>query len=117
MSTIETASFEERLRQAARFREKYIDRVPIVIQNDERCSLPRTMHNNLFIIPKNNTAGDLLALIRKKTYLPKTQAIAMFVGHQNLVMIDMTLSELYERYSDNDGFLYILCTDHEVFGN
>ncbi|CAG9322427.1 unnamed protein product [Blepharisma stoltei] len=117
MSTIEAATFEQRLQQAARFKAKYQNAVPVVIQSDARSSLPKTIHNSLFVVQKSLSAGELLGLIRKKTSLPKSQAIAMFVGHRIMVTNDITLCELYERYSNEDGFLYILCKDEEVYGN
>lgn len=117
MSSIEATSFEQRLQQANRFKTKFPNALPVVIQKDQRSSLPSSLHNQLFLAPRTLGAGDFLALIRKKASLAKTQTIIMFVGKNNLVTPDNTLFELYNKYSEDDGFLYVLCTDHEVYGN
>lgn len=116
MSTIDSASFEERLRQYNLFKTRFPNSVPIVIQRDSRSSLPLSLQNQLFLVPRTLSATEFSSMIRKKVNLAKTQAMMMFVNRRTLVAGDLTVSELYDRFRGEDGFLYVLCTDHASYG-
>jgi hypothetical protein len=116
MSTLELTQFEERLRQAERFKNRFPGSLPVVTRRDLHCSLPESLHNQLFVVPKNLQASEFLALIRKKVSLARTHALMLFIDNKVLVTADSTIEALYSKFSSPDGFLYILCTDHETFG-
>jgi hypothetical protein len=116
MSTLEFTTFEERLQQAQKFKERFPNNVPLVIQRDERSTLPPDLHNKLFLAPLTLTASQFIVLIRRQTKLPKTHAMVLFAESKRLVTSDITISELYDKFSAQDGFLYLLCTDHPAFG-
>ena len=117
MSTLDSASFDERIRQANRFKSRFPNSVPVVSRKEEKCLLPEKLHNQLFLVPRSLAASEFTALIRKKVNLPRTQAMMLFVDGKVLVTADVTISELYDRYHAEDGFLYVICTDHEAFGS
>lgn len=48
--------------------------------------------------------------------MPRSQSLILFIDSKVLVTSDSTIEALYSRYAAADGFLYILCTDHEAFG-
>lgn len=116
MSTLEATNFEERIRQAGRFKNRFPGSVPVVSRKDTHSSLPNSIHNQLFVVPKTLMASEFTSLIRKKVNLSRTQSLMLFIDSKVLVTADLTISELYEKYSSPDGFLYILCTDHEAYG-
>jgi GABA(A) receptor-associated protein len=117
MSTLDSASFEERVQQANRFLSRFPNSVPVVSIKDAKSSLPVKIHNQLFLVPKTLIASEFTVLIRKKISLPKTQAMMLFINSKVLITAEVAISELYEKYRSEDGFLYILCTDHESYGN
>lgn len=116
MSTLDATNFEERLRQADRFKNRFPGSVPVVSRKEPHCSLPSSIHNQLFVVPKTLMASEFTSLIRKKINLSRTQSLILFINNKVLITADSTISELYEKHSSPDGFLYILCTDHEAFG-
>lgn len=117
MSTLDSATFDDRVQQANRFKSRFPNSVPVVSLKDPRSSLPAKLHNQLFLVPRTLAAAEFTALIRKKVNLLKTQAMMLFINSKVLITADITISELYDRYCAEDGFLYILCTDHESYGN
>ena len=116
MSTLDSATFEDRLHQATRFLNRFPNSVPVVSRKDPRSSLPTKIHNQLFLVPRTLAASEFTALIRKKISVSKTQAMMLFINSKILITADATISELYDKYCSEDGFLYILCTDHESYG-
>lgn len=116
MSTIGSATFEKRLQQAQRLKNQFPDSVPVVTLKDSRSSLPELVHNQLFVVPKHLPASQFTALIRKKIHLPKTQTMVLFINSRVLITADVSILELYSRHCAEDGYLYILCTNHESFG-
>ena len=116
MSTLDKATFEERFQQANKFKSRFPNSVPVVTIKDQRSALPPKLHNQLFLVPRTLAAAEFTALIRKKISLSKTQALMLFINSKILITADATISELYDKYCADDGFLYILCTDHESYG-
>lgn len=116
MSTIGTTTFEQRLTQATKFKSKFPNALPVVLQRDRNSSLPENLNNQLFLAPRTLSAGEFSALIRRKVCLNSSEALMMFVKDSVLVTVDSTIAALYERHSADDGFLYIFCTDHASFG-
>jgi len=49
----------------------------------------------------------LQLIIRKKLKLRKTDGLYLFVDGSDLLKTDLSMREVYERYMDEDGFLYI----------
>ena len=117
MSTIGSATFEKRLQQAQRLKNQFPDSVPVVVLKDPRSSLPDAVHNQLFVVPKQLPASEFTALIRKKIHLPKTQTMVLFINSRILITAEVSIFELYTRHCAEDGYLYILCTNHESFGH
>lgn len=117
MSTFDMTSFEDRVQQANRFKSRFPNSVPVVSCKEPKSTLPGKINNQLFLVPRNLMAAEFTALIRKKVSLPRTQALMLFINSKVLVTADAVISELYDKYSSPDGFLYILCTDHEAYGS
>ncbi|KAJ4778547.1 Autophagy-related protein [Rhynchospora pubera] len=110
----EQHAFEKRKSEAARIREKYPDRVPVIVEKAERSDVP-DIDKKKFLVPSDLTLGQFVYVIRKRINLTAEKAIFMFVD--NILPPTATpISKLYEDKKDPDGFLYFIYSGENTFG-
>ena len=109
---------EKRSKESARMREKYPNRVPLIINRGPNCHNIPDIKKHKFLVPVDLTAGQLMYILRQKMKLKPEDSIFMLLG-KNYNMIPATsqiISSLYYDYKDEDGFLYIIYTGESTFG-
>merc|ERR1711943_2583 len=106
--------FEKRAEVAARIREKYSDRIPVIVEKAPKSTAP-DIDKKKFLVPCEITVGKFVFEIRKHMRLSPEHAIFLFVGN-TLPPTAALMSHIYERYKDEDGFLYCLYSGENSFG-
>ncbi|CAN1222538.1 Autophagy-related protein 8C [Linum grandiflorum] len=86
---------ERRQAEASRIREKYPDRIPVIVEKAERSDVPD--------------------IDKKKIKLSAEKAIFVFVKN-TLPPTAAMLSAIYEENKDEDGFLYMTYSGENTFG-
>jgi len=111
--------FEERLLSSTRLREKYPGRIPIHINRAKDSRLP-PFDKTKYLVPHDFTMGQMIYTVRKRMELKAQQAIfvyIMFNDRQELLApTSATLGDLYDKYKDADGLLYLQCAGENAFG-
>jgi GABA(A) receptor-associated protein len=107
--------FEKRKAECARVRAKYPERCPLVIEKAEKSKV-EDIDKNKYLVPHDLTVGQLVYVIRKRTKITSEQAIFIFVNN-TIPATSSTIREIYEKHKDEDGFLYILYSGENTFGN
>ena len=107
-------SFEKRSELCKRIREKYTDRIPIIVEVDPNSKI--VLQRKKFLVPHVITMGGFLREIRNQTSIQSNEAIFLFCGNGVLVPTGSGISEVYEKYKDRDGFLYITVATENTFG-
>ena len=99
--------FEKRLELCTRIRTQYPDRVPIIVEVTKNSQL--TISRKKFLAPGEISVGAFLNEIRKQSNLRSEEAIFIFCGSNGgiLVPTSNTISQIYKKYKDEDGFLYM----------
>jgi len=89
-------SFTKRCNESSRVLSKYPDRIPVICEKSKYSKM-----NNIdkikYLVPLNLTIGQFIYVIRKRMQLS-------------------SISNLYDEYSDTDGFLYLKYNEESVFG-
>lgn len=119
----EEHTFEERSAEAQRILEKYPDRIPVIVEKNEKHGfftksekLP-DLDKKKYLTPSDLTYSQFMSIIRKRMKLNPEQAIFMFVGNdQELPPNGVTMNELYSEFKNEDGFLYFSLSTLNSFG-
>lgn len=67
------------------------------------------------MVPVDLTVGHFVYVIRKRIKLPSEKAIFIFVN-DILPPTAALISTIYEEHKDEDGFLYVLYSGENTFG-
>lgn len=109
--------FEARANESARIREKFPDRIPIIVEraNNSSANLP-TIDKQKYLVPGDLSLSQFIFIIRRRLSLESDQALFLFVKGA-LPTTGVLLRELYSEYKDADGFLYVEYCGENVFGS
>jgi GABA(A) receptor-associated protein len=110
----EQHDFEKRKAESARIKQKYPDRVPVIVEKADRSDVPN-IDKKKYLVPSDLTLGQFVYVIRKRINLTAEKAIFMFVDNV-LPPTGTIISKLYEDKKDPDGFLYFIYSGENTFG-
>jgi len=96
-------------------KERYPAHSCLYIQRKESCKTLTDLSKKKFLIPNIITADQLICIIRKRCVLKKEEAIFLYVN-KRLLNGQITVGELYTKYQNKDGFLYMTYTSENCFG-
>ncbi|XP_056856272.1 autophagy-related protein 8f isoform X1 [Raphanus sativus] len=105
---------EKRSAEAARIREKYPDRIPVIVEKAEKSDIP-TIDKKKYLVPADLTVGQFVYVIRKRIKLSAEKAIFIFVDNV-LPPTGALMSAVYEDKKEEDGFLYVTYSGENTFG-
>jgi GABA(A) receptor-associated protein len=109
--------FEARANESARIRDKFPDRVPIIVERAKNSSadIPK-IDKQKYLVPGDLSLSQFIFIIRRRLSLDSDQALFLFVKGV-LPTTGILLRELFSQYKDADGFLYIEYCGENVFGS
>ncbi|GMG26706.1 unnamed protein product [Ambrosiozyma monospora] len=106
---------EKRKAEALRIKSKFHDRVPVICEKVEESEISE-IDKRKYLVPCDLTVGQFVYVIRRRIHLPAEKAIFIFVN--DIVPPTAALmSSVYEQYKDEDGFLYVLYSGENTFGD
>jgi GABA(A) receptor-associated protein len=109
-------SFEYRLAESSRITTKYPDRIPIICEKATSQRDIPTIDKNKYLVPFDLTIGQFVYVIRKRMKLKSEEALFLFISNF-IAPSSCSLYELYHKFKDPDGFLYIQYSKENVFGS
>jgi len=104
----------ERIHESAKILEKYPNRLPVIVEKSKKSDI-NNIDKNKFLVPSDMTLCQFLYIIRKRIKIDSSKALFFFVN-DTLCNNASVLSEIYNTYKDNDGFLYIEYSSENTFG-
>jgi GABA(A) receptor-associated protein len=114
-----TKDLAVRKQESKQLREKYPERVPIIVERFAGTSLEE-LERKKFLVPKELLIGQFIYIIRNRIKLTPEQAIFLFInrtGKSEIIPPSNTiLSTIYEEHKDEDGFLYLTYSGENTFG-
>lgn len=108
-------SFEQRISESTKIRQKFPGRVPVIVERSQRSESIPMIDKEKFLVPGDLTVGQFIFVVRKRLSLPSETALFIFVNG-TLPTTGTFLRELYETLRDSDGFLYANYAGENTFG-
>ena len=118
MSFKDENTFEKRKMLSDKILTTYSDRVPVIVERSTqaRSDIPE-IDRKKFLTPSDITVAKFQSEIRKHISIPPSTSIFLFVSGKNIMpQAAQTMDQLHSLYKDEDGFLYIEYSGHEIFG-
>lgn len=109
-----STDFERKLIETNRIREKYPERVPVMVERAKGCNL-NIIDKKKYLVPCDLTIGQFISIIRQRIKLPPDKAIFIFINNV-LPSTSATIGNIYHEMKHGDGFLYIYYNGESVFG-
>ena len=111
----EEKSLEQRLSESRRILLKYPDRICIYIEKDKTCKLLSDLKKKKYLVPSNITMAEFIYVIRSKINVSKETALFFHINNKSMCS-NCLMSELNDKYKNQDGFLYIKYSSENCFG-
>ena len=109
----------KRKSECDQIREQYPDKIPVICEKDPKCKDLDEIEKTKFLVSNQFTVTQFNLLVRKRVgALDETCSLFLLANAQFNLTGDLIMSEVYEKYKNKeDGFLYIVYTSKEFFGN
>ena len=108
--------FEKRKEEADRILAKYPQRIPVICEKDTRSKDIPNIDRQKYLVPDDLSVANFIYVIRKRIKISPDKNIYLFVNNKVLPASAQFISTLYEKYKDEDGFLYITYAGESTFG-
>ena len=103
---------EERIQISQKIILKYPQRVPIIVD----CKKELKLDKNKYIVPIDLTLGQFMYILKKRININHEQSIFLLCNNQLVINTEL-INNLFNRQKDYDGFLYIIISLENTFGN
>lgn len=67
-------------------------------------------------MPKAFTVGEVLAVLRTRLDLTREEGLVLFASEKYMLRPNTKLEDVYDRYKDEDGFLYLVYAEENIYG-
>ena len=102
------------MKEYERIKNKYPKRIPIIVEKKKDSELP-DIDKSKFLVQKDMIINQFIYIIRKKINLKPNEAIFVTINNQ-MCISNQSLSEIYDKHKNDDGFLYITYSSENTFG-
>jgi GABA(A) receptor-associated protein len=103
---------EERIKISQKIMSKYPQRVPIIVD----CKKEINLDKNKYIVPNDLTIGQFMYILKKRIKINHEQSIFLLCNNQLIINTEL-INHLFDKHKDYDGFLYIIISLENTFGN
>jgi GABA(A) receptor-associated protein len=102
--------------EADRIREKYPDRIPVIVAKAGKAGDVPEIDKNKFLVPMDLTVGQFQYVIRKRLKLPPCKALFLFIDGA-CPPTSSLMSVVYETSRDDrTQFLFVTYSLESTFG-
>lgn len=113
--------FEERLEIVNKLKDKYPDKIPLMISDDKSKKIVK------FLVPPDLTLMNILMLLRRRVKLEPHESVYIFANAyknksdnkvKDLILCSTveSIASIYGRFKDEDGMLYLSYCKENTFG-
>ena len=100
-------AFDKRKNDSDNIKNKFPDKLPVIIEKLEATPV-KDIDDHMYLVNKDINIGQILVIIRQKLNIDPNKCVYVYLCNGVAPSTSQTINELYDKYSDKDGFLYIM---------
>ena len=108
-------NLEKRIEKFNKVKTSTNDKIQIICEKDPKSDIIE-MEKTKFLVNPEMNVSQFETLIRKKLKLNKESALFVVVNDKHNIIVNLLFSEIYEKFKDEDGFLYIAYANEQIWG-
>jgi GABA(A) receptor-associated protein len=106
-------TLQQRKNESSKILKKFSNKLPIVIYEGDN-SIELDKHK--YLVPRDLTIAQLLYVVRQRSQTISSEK-ALYLSIKNTMVTSSTqLSNIYDHYKEEDGFLYFSVYSENTFG-
>jgi GABA(A) receptor-associated protein len=103
-------NLEKRKQLSENFKKSYPKKIPIIVESKDI-----VLTKNKFLTDGDQSISLFMSTLRKFLTLKKDEAVFLFINN-TLPSQSESLSSIYKKFGDEDGFLYCQLSKESTFG-
>ncbi len=111
----EVYSLEERKKEYEKVIQEHPGKLGIICEKAPKSNIDE-IKKTKYLISEDLKLGQFSEIIRRKIKMDKESAIFLLANGKISLTGDENMGEIYKKYKDEDGFLYIAYASEEVWG-
>ncbi len=116
MSTYKkTFTKEMRMKDSEDIKNKNPNSIPVICEKAPQSKMKEVIKSK-FLLQKNLKITQFIEILRKKLSLGKESALFLLVKGKIALVGNDTFESIYDKYKDDDGFLYIYYASEKIWG-
>ena len=111
----EERTFEQRKKENEIVFKDYPTKITIICEkapNAKLIEIPKTK----YLVDKTVKSSQFYATIKNHLKIDEKEAIFLLINGKITLSQNETMGEIYKKYKDKDGFLYIAYASQEIWG-
>ena len=109
-------TIEERVEEFNKISKASPGKIPIICEKAPKSKI-KSIDKTKYLINGDITVAQFSSIIRKKLNIDKESALFLLVKGKNALAGNDPMSTIYQKYKDEDGFLYIAYASELVWGS
>ena len=115
MSYRKTFTKVMRKKESEDIKDKNPNSIPVICEKAPKSKI-KEIDKTKFLIKKTLTLQQFISILKKKLDLTSNDAIFLLVKEKYALAENETFEKIYDKYKDEDGFLYIYYASEQVWG-
>ena len=107
-------SLDRRKSESDKIMQKYPSRIPVIVEKGKSCEFD-DIDKKKYLVPRDMNMNQFIYVVRRRISLEPSQSLFLLVNN-SLCSSNISISEIYEKHADKDGFLYIKYASENTFG-
>ena len=97
---------------------KFPTKVAIIVERGSNADPSLApLANPKFLMPKAFSVGEVLSVVRSKLNMSKEKGLVLMESKGKYILkASHNIGDVYEQYKDEDGFLYLLYAQENIYG-
>ncbi len=108
-------SLEERKQEYQKVIEEHPGKIGIICEKAPK-SLIKDIEKTKYLINEEFNLSQFTTIIRRKLNMDQKEALFFLANGKTTLTGNDTMLEIYKKYKDEDGFLYIAYAAEEIWG-